>query len=229
MVIGILKPFAVFCCQPQSQQYIKTVRNLGDAWRTLADKLATESNQTQPVIETTFDLCLKIRRPEDSANPNQISVEMVTDECIPSLTEEAPRHYRIFADYGTDFIWRHPDDIRSDEDSHVDSDEVLSTYPSSVRELYDAWVDTYTDKFRRRCEETQNYSATVFSTITEEVAWNVAGYLLAWRITMSPQIGSLEYTVGKAKCLLCRGEETAVTTQFLKDQVELLAKKEPTE
>ncbi|GES57258.1 hypothetical protein ATEIFO6365_0001054600 [Aspergillus terreus] len=229
MVIGIFKPFAVFCCQPQSQQYIKTVKNLGDAWRTLADKLATESNQTQTVIETTFDLCLKIRRPEDSADPDQISVEMVADECIPSLPEEPRRHYRVFADYGTDFIWRQPDDVRSDEDSHVDSDEVLSTYPSSVPGLYDVWVDTYTDSFRRRCEETQNYSATVFPTITEEVAWNVAGYLLAWRITMGPHIGSLEYAVGKAKYLLCRGEEIAVTTQFLKDQVDLLAQKEPTE
>ncbi|KAL5364544.1 hypothetical protein BJX96DRAFT_157528 [Aspergillus floccosus] len=229
MTVGILKPLAVFCCQAQTQKYIKTVKNLGDAWRTLADKPATESDQTQTVIETTFDFCLKITRPEDSAEPSQISVEMVTDECMPLLPEEAPRHYRIFADYGTDFIWRHPDDIRSDEDSHVDSDEVLSTFPASVLELYDAWVDTYTDNFKRRCEETQNYSATVFSTITEEVAWNVAGYLLAWRIAIGPHIGSLEYTAGNSKYLLCRGEETAVTMQFLKDQVEQLAKKEPIE
>ncbi|GAD93143.1 hypothetical protein ATEG_03965 [Paecilomyces variotii No. 5] len=64
-----------------------------------------------------------------------------------------------------------------DEDPHVESEEVLSSLPSALLELYDAWVGQYSDNFKKRCEDTQEYAANVFSAISEEVAWNVTGYL----------------------------------------------------
>ncbi|KAJ9303052.1 hypothetical protein DTO271G3_426 [Paecilomyces variotii] len=231
MASNILKPLAVFCSQPQSQIYIKKIRNLGDAWRTLSEESAAESDRNSAVIETQFDFIIKITNP--AAESESILVEMTTSEAPSSLESPAQiksaRHYRIFADYGTDFIWRNLNDIAHDEDSHVESEGVLSEFPSSVLELYDAWVQQYTDNFKKRCEDTQHYSASVFSTVSEEVAWNVAGYLLAWRIAIAPQIGSVEFSVGHSKYSLERGKEPSVTLDFLKDQVKLLAEREPSE
>ncbi|KAK1142799.1 hypothetical protein N8T08_007233 [Aspergillus melleus] len=143
----------------------------------------------------------------------------------PSQTIPLP-HYRIVADYGTDFVWRQVEDIKSGEDNHVDVDEVLSEHPSSVLNLYDAWVDPYSTLFKERCEDTQDYSATVFPTESEEVAWHVAGYPLAWRIVMGPGVGSVEHSTGRSKYMLERGTETGATLDFWTDQTEILARGE---
>ncbi|KAJ5525239.1 hypothetical protein N7494_011889 [Penicillium frequentans] len=68
------------------------------------------------------------------------------------------------------------------------------------------------------------YHITTFSTGSEEVAWNVAGVLLAWRIVMVPEVGRLEFTAGSSKYLLEKGKETNTTLAFLQDQVDILAK-----
>ena len=95
MTSGILKPLAVFCSQSQSQRYIKSIRNLGDAWRTLADEPIPESDREVSIIQTTFDLSLKIKHEQE----DEISVDIITSES-PSLTGlskpiEPARHYRI--------------------------------------------------------------------------------------------------------------------------------------
>lgn len=93
-----------------------------------------------------------------------------------------------------------------------------------MRELYDVWVDHWSDNWKKRCEDTQDYYADVFSDRIEQVAWNVAGYMLAWRIVLGPGVGSIEYTAGSTDYLLERGNEAAVTERFLGDQIGLLTK-----
>lgn len=242
MVSSLLKPLAVFCSQSQSQRYIKAARNLGDAWRSLAEKPLSKSEENFVLVETNFDFILKItnilkeQRQSESTIVEMSAHEPSTSEFSvssePSLhvstkssasslstgisPTESPRHYRIFADYGTDFIWREFDDLRTGKgDCMLEAEEVLTTFPPSVLELYNAWVDTYTDNFTERRDKTQNYHADVFLTASEEVAWNVAGFLLAWRITLAPQVGSIEYSVGCEKYLLEKGMESSVTLQFL--------------
>jgi hypothetical protein len=46
-------------------------------------------------------------------------------------------------DYCTEFIWYNLEDIKHCEDRHVESEEVLSPFPSSVLELRDAWIDRW--------------------------------------------------------------------------------------
>lgn len=162
-------------------------------------------------------------------------VEMTTSRpplsTKPAQPGELPRHYRIFPDYGTDFIWRSPDDTEeeNDEESYVEAEEVLSSFPPLALKLYNAWVDCYCDYFKTRLEHTTDYTANVFLSVSEEVPWKVAGYLLAWRIAISPQIGSIEYSAGHSTYLIEKGNETSVTVTFLQDQMELLAKGEPTD
>ena len=76
---------------------------------------------------------------EPKCDPGPISIEMRTLNEAPLSTAtsstvvgkgESVRHYRIFSDYGTEFIWRSLDDIRPGEDSHVESEEVLLIIPS---------------------------------------------------------------------------------------------------
>ncbi|KAJ6190956.1 hypothetical protein N7519_000977 [Penicillium mononematosum] len=253
MASGLLEPLAVFCSQSQSQRYIKAARNLGDSWRSLAEKPLSESEKDFVLVETNFDFVLKItnileeqRQSEPSIvemSAHEPSTPLLTVSSEPSLSTksfatplstgpststEPPRHYRIFADYGTAFIWRDPDDLRPEEgDCMLEAGEVLSTFPSSVLELFNAWVDTYTDNFSERRDKTQNYYADVFLTTSEEVAWNVAGFLLAWRITLAPQVGRIEFSAGCSKYILEKGMETRATLQFLQDQVDILAKGKP--
>ncbi|KAJ5979228.1 hypothetical protein N7501_002570 [Penicillium viridicatum] len=194
MVSSLLKPLAVFCSQSQSQRYIKAVRNLGDAWRSLAEKPPSKSEENSVLVETTLDFILKItnileeQRQSESTivemSAHEPSTSELTISSDPSLSTkssasslstgifptESPRHYRIFADYGTDFIWREFDDLRTGEDDcMLNSEEVLTTFPSSVLELYNAWVDTYTDDFTERRDKTQHYRADVFLTADEEL------------------------------------------------------------
>ena len=135
----MLKPLEVFSSQSKSQKYIKNIKNLGDAWRTLAEE-PTDINQNTTVIEITFDFILEItKETEPKCDPGPISIEMRTLNEAPLSTAtsstvvgkgESVRHYRIFSDYGKEFIWRSLDDIRPGEDSHVESEEVLLIIPS---------------------------------------------------------------------------------------------------
>ncbi|KAJ5727370.1 hypothetical protein N7493_005190 [Penicillium malachiteum] len=233
MASGILRPLAVFCSQSQSQRYIKSIRNLGDAWRTLAEKPLPESDKNSVLVETNFDLVLKITNGlEEQRKSNPTIIEMSTSEppsstppTKPSVQEGVPRHYRIFADYGTDFIWRDPDDVTSEEgDTTLDPEDLLASFPPSILESYDAWVDTYTEYFKERREETGNYYLSIFPTPSEEVAWNVAGFLLAWRMVLAPEVGKIEFNAGNSEYSLVKGKETSVTLAFLQDQVDILAK-----
>lgn len=232
MASGLLRPLAIFCSQSQSQRYIKAIKNLGDAWRTLSEQPLFESEKDSTCIETNFDFILRIKIDlEEQCQSKSTIVEMSTGEpLLPSTSKQStpirnPRHYRIFADYGTDFLWRDPDDVTPEEgDTALDPEEVLASYPPSVLELYDAWVDTYTENFKKRREEPGTYHVTTFSTASEEVAWNVAGFLLAWRITMAPEVGRIEFTAGHSKYGLENGKETSVTLAFLQGQVDILTK-----
>ncbi|KAI9934022.1 hypothetical protein ASPWEDRAFT_36001 [Aspergillus wentii DTO 134E9] len=230
MASGFLRPLAVFCSQSQSQRYIKTIKNLGDAWRSLAEIPLPECDKNSALIETNFDFVLKITNAlEEQRQPNPTIVEMSTTTSPPPTSQpaltEPPWHYRIFADYGVDFIWRDLGDFRPEEgDAVVEPEEVLSSFPPSVLESYDAWVDTYTANFKERREKTGKFHATIFPTASEEVAWNVAGFLLAWRIVMAPQVGRIEYTAGCSQYFLEKGKETSVTLAFLQDRVDILAK-----
>ena len=84
------------------------------------------------------------------------------------------------------------------------------------------WVDEWSDNWKREVEGPQDYRGPVFSDRTEEVAWNVAGYMLAWGILLAPGVGSVVYTAGSTDYLLERGNGLA-TERFLGDQIELLA------
>ncbi|KAJ5280619.1 hypothetical protein N7478_005991 [Penicillium angulare] len=112
MASDLLRPLAVFCSHADSQRYIKNIRNLGDAWRSLAEQPIPECDKHSIVAETTFDFTLKlIDSPKEQSQSSQAAIEMLTTESNLSTSSAhysrptgRPRHYRIFADYGTDFI-----------------------------------------------------------------------------------------------------------------------------
>ena len=108
MTSGLLKPLVVFCSQSQSQRYIKTIMNLGDAWRSLSEQPLLESEKDSVLVETNFDFVLRITNAlEEQPQSKPTMVEMLTHESSPpdtslstelSASSDPPRHYRIFAD-----------------------------------------------------------------------------------------------------------------------------------
>ncbi|PLB54529.1 hypothetical protein P170DRAFT_432172 [Aspergillus steynii IBT 23096] len=225
MTPGFLDPLAVFRDDPQSQQYIRSVRNSVGAGYLLVGEPATT------VIETTFDLSLKItyklgHRPGSNTTPSDIeSVEMI--QASGGRTSGQPlRHYRIFSDYRALFIWRRANDIGSGEDSNLKPEQFLSRYPPAVHDLYDTWVRTFLHYFTERFNEMHEYPASVFPTVLEEIAWCVAGYLLAWRIAMGDGVGGVEFSAGDSTYLLAPGREKRATLEFLTDQARLLSRGE---
>lgn len=141
----------------------------------------------------------------------------------PEPQSTPPRQYRIFPEYGTDFIWRAVEDITEDVQGYTESQDELVSFPPSVLEMYDAWVNQWSTNWEKRIQDTQDYHAPVFSDRIEQVAWNVAGYMLAWRIVLGPGVGSIEYKAGSTNYLLAQGNELTETERFLEDQIELLA------
>ncbi|KAJ5179853.1 hypothetical protein N7492_003063 [Penicillium capsulatum] len=99
----LLKPLAALCSQPQSQRYITSIRNLGNAWRSLTEPPLSESDQASAIVETNFDFILKVsNRLADNCQSNTTIVDMSTTSRMtePPEPTQSPRHYRIFADYG---------------------------------------------------------------------------------------------------------------------------------
>ncbi|PYH94578.1 hypothetical protein BO71DRAFT_398827 [Aspergillus ellipticus CBS 707.79] len=141
MLPPLLKPLAVFATDSHSQRYIKTVRNIGDAWRKLTDEPSPESKTT--IIETTFDVTIKLSY-DPSSDELSVLFELQSTKA-PTTNPEPVRHYRIFPDYGTDFIWLNQDDpFYALDSTYIESSDALSFFPPAVLENYDAWVDTHT-------------------------------------------------------------------------------------
>lgn len=68
-----------------------------------------------------------------------------------------------------------------------------------------------------RVEDTGDEEASVFATVEEEVAWNIAGYLLAWRLTFAPEIGSAQYYgLGNSRSFVVGENQLPSTVGFLK-------------
>ncbi|ODM16913.1 hypothetical protein SI65_07878 [Aspergillus cristatus] len=210
---GILNPLTIFTTHPQSQRYIKTIRDETDA-----DQNATT------IIETTFDLTLKITKSPDGT-PSCIEASPSTKQ--PPSNEAKPRHYRIDPDYETGFITRSTSDLQPDEERDVTAEDVLKPLPESVQEQYKAWVDAYNGSYKTRIEDTGDEEASVFSTAEEEVAWSVAGYLLVWRLTYAPEIGSVQYYGGNSRSFIVGERELPSTVGFLKAGVGILESGKP--
>ena len=206
----LFKSLAVFVNQPESQPYIKSIRSLDGIRPTKTDKNTI-------IIETISDLTLKITYNEED---NSItSVETSIPEQQPTTTD--PRHYRMFADCGAEFIWRDVDDVRPEEDeSYLEPDEIFASFTPSMREHYDAWGSTYNNYFTARLWNPADFGAPLWHSADEQVAWHVGGFLLGRRFALDPQVGSMKYLDGT---LLERGKEMSVTLEFLKNQADLLA------
>lgn len=206
----LLKPLAVFVNQPESQPYIKSIRNLDGI-------NPTETDKNTIIVETISDFTLTITYNQED---NSItSVETSIPEQQPTTTD--PRHYRMFADYGAEFIWWDVDDMRPEEDeTYLDPDGFFASFPPSMREHYDAWGGTYNNYFTARLWNPADFGAPLWHSAEEQVAWYVGGFLLGWRFALDPQVGSVKYLDGT---LLERGKDMSVTLEFLKNQVYLLA------
>ncbi|KAJ5459650.1 uncharacterized protein N7458_001202 [Penicillium daleae] len=224
MTSDILKPLAAFCRDPRSQEYISTVKNISASGNSFGTTLSTSSSDGLIVIETTFDMALQIiHGPDEPTSVAMSTYRSPVPDTSSKLPKELLRCYEIGPEYGTDFISEKPT-YASHVGADLDSITVLSSYPSCVRENYLKWVKTWEKKWQLRRGNTREFRSSVFFSAEEEVSWNVAGYLLAWRIAMAPDVGLVEYSTSRSQYILQTGKETSITMQFLKEQLYLLEK-----
>ncbi|RMJ26769.1 hypothetical protein PHISP_02369 [Aspergillus sp. HF37] len=233
-----LKPLMAVFCEPETKRYIKKFCNLEESWQSHAATPDPDEDDNTVTIETTFDLDLKITRGSDGQShsvtlappsfgkatqetPNYTEAD---DETTPraSPPAEPTRHYDIVHEFGTDFLWYGEEDPRRENLFAEDASEELSSFPPAVVKSYEAWVITYKINFKESCHDVRYYYPSVFFTVAQDVAWNVAGFLLAWRIALAPQTASVVYLTGRKEYLLKKGQENAVTLEFLTDQAVVL-------
>lgn len=231
MASDILSPLAAFCCQPEYKRYIKTVRNLDEVFDTLTEQSESAATDGHTVsIETAFDLELKIKS-DSSEQGLSVSLELPSREKETPVTATSEkttspadglRYYTVNAEYGTDFLWYDDNDPEHDKVFVEDIADELSSFPRTVLEHYESWVITYKSNFKASCYDNRYYSPSVFFTTAEDVAWNVAGFLLAWRIALALHVSAVVYLTGRKEYLLRKGDATDVTLRFLADQAAIL-------
>ena len=233
MSSDILRPLAAFRDQQKTQRYVKAVRNLDEAVdiRSKQQRSADTDDRTIS-IETAFDLDLKIKS-HSSEQGFSVSLELPSlgkgAQATAAGTEttsppEAPRYYTVHAEYGTDFLWYDANHPRHGKVFVEDISDELSSFPRAVPKNYKTWVTTYNTNFKASCYDSRYSSPSVFFTTAEDVAWNVAGFLLAWRIALAPHVGSVTYLSDCKEYLLEKGNATDVTLRFLADQAAVLEK-----
>ncbi|KAJ5668968.1 hypothetical protein N7462_010038 [Penicillium macrosclerotiorum] len=173
-----LQPLAVFCRQPQSEQYIGTVKNLGDTWRQLEER-PLKIDSSSVAIVTKFGLQIELKNIFDNEKESTFEISNVMSQ-IPQKLLNA-RHYEIEPDFESNFFVRNFEDLRPEDERDLTmlDDELREIFPSLVFRFYEKWVDQWDNNFRKRRVESQDYKRPVFETVNEEVAYNVTGLLLA--------------------------------------------------
>ncbi|KAJ5352183.1 hypothetical protein N7452_001157 [Penicillium brevicompactum] len=195
--------------EPAQDRYMATEPDVAkQEMYTSTQVAATQEPSQNPPGPTETDLAMQERFTTAKA-----STETQNLPTHPKTQEpEMPKQYRIWADFTTDFLLHAPDD------EYVESADLLqsASCPPSLLELYDAWVATYNDNFDIRLNQTGDFKASIFATAAGHVAWAVAGYFLAWRIAMAPDVDWIAYNAGGKEWILQKGqgEETKLTKEF---------------
>ncbi|KAJ5669817.1 hypothetical protein N7462_010887 [Penicillium macrosclerotiorum] len=216
-----LGPLKEFCQWPETRKYVKYA-HVGDAWRTLNEQPVPDSQKDVKVVETTFDLIFKI---STSSGDESVQISKPT----APLPEGRKRHLIIRPEIGTDFLWRHINDLSEDEEpvTIMDLEDLTPPVPGQLAQCYAEWVDIWTEKYTLQLNKTGDHYGHTFTSPREEAAWNVTGFLLAWRIVRHCPAGSsitYEYKAGGPQFKLEEGSESSIASRFLKDQAAILAK-----
>lgn len=225
MTSDILAPLAAFCGDSRFRDYVSNTKNISDAGTSFGEIISTSLGHSLIVIETKFDMTLQVMHGPDE--PTTVAMTTCTSPEPPRSQkphDELLQCYKICPEYGTTFISETMPCAPHFVGSNLDSIEILSAYPPCVMEYYLLWVAHYNESWRDRCDRRGIISKNPFLSAQEEVSWNVAGYLLAWRIAMAPAVRWVEYSTRQSQYTLKTGNETDITIQFLKEQLYLLEK-----
>lgn len=123
-------------------------------------------------------------------------------------TQKTPsRHYRMFPDWQTSFLWKHAsnkertntahdDDDDDGEDDDDDSpevdDEVIEARYPTLWPHYEAWQQRYETAFEDQgCH--LGSGAEVFPDAVERIAWDVEGLLMASWLALKEDVVAVDY------------------------------------
>lgn len=185
ITFNILAPLAAFCRDFKFRDYVFDMKNLSDLGNSFGAIVSTSSSHSLTVIETRFDLILQVMHGPDE--PTTVVITTCQSQEPPrsqKVHDELLLSYKLRPKYGTAFISDCAPDFAG---SGFDSIKNLSANPLCIMEYYMLWVAEYNESGRDRCDRSGKTSENPFFSAEEEVSWNVAGYLLAWRVAMAPE------------------------------------------
>lgn len=145
------------------------------------------------LLQTTFGLQLEVSDIKDRWGaviiPDDRSLKQLENDSQKKKTKSSiPQYYRLFSDYQTSFFWydeysprENPPDI-----PHINQDIIKERYPA-LMPFHAECVMRYQKAFD------QGFDKWVFPNLTTHVAWEVAGFFIAWWIVMQDEETCIRY------------------------------------
>ncbi|KAI1322968.1 hypothetical protein F5Y16DRAFT_385035 [Xylariaceae sp. FL0255] len=167
-------------------------KSISELFSLLKDKY----HVTSKTLETPFGLILEITPEGTFIAKLKSGAVQASDTIYHENLKESSFRYRLFPEYQTGFLWYDKSWHGNPKDEYmVDEDDLEARYGRFWHEdIYQPWVDRWSDSFRKNCNDTGDFYAHVFSNEDEEKAWVLEGVLLATWLTLQPDVVSVEYS-----------------------------------
>ena len=163
-----------------------------------------------------------LKSPFDSASKSEAhdvaTSDVNNDKVLQTWGTNPPSanqyHFRLFADWGTTFLWHNTKLPHPPGEYPVDDEEIESWFPT-LEPSYFAWVDTYNEAFEtQECHLGQGH--VVFPDVSDEIAWETEGFLLACRLVLQDGVESVQYEVDFQEYQITKRSMAIEFLEFLK-------------
>ena len=102
-------------------------------------------------------------------------------------------HFILWADWGTNFLWHNTELPHSPgECDYIVHDEEIECWFPTLQSSYFKWVTTYNEAFEKQ-ELDLGHSDVLFPDVSDEIAWETEGFLLACRLVLQDSVESVQY------------------------------------
>ncbi|KAI1244878.1 hypothetical protein MGN70_014755 [Eutypa lata] len=170
-------------------------------------------------IEGSPDNTLTAKLNNDTdKEPSRVDANDTSPVSTSDQDTSTPRYkYRIFPDFGTDFLWYDTSWPGNPVDEYpVDCEELPEHYGDSWYTTYDSWVEKYTQAFRKQ-EADLGSGKHPFPDMEERKAWVLEGLLLATWLCLQSDVLSVQYSPDSKKIVLERHSIGTTLKLFLEE------------
>jgi hypothetical protein len=185
--------------------------------------LALGDNSSQPFsLRTAFAVEVTVNQ---DAIEGEITIDTIPEQrsTVQQSAAKSER-YQIMSEYGTSFLWK-----KLSEHGRMHVDDATKLFPRTTP-FFEDWVKVYETLFEAN-ELHLGSGKDLFSTVEEEVCWEVEGALLALALLFErPSVASVEFVssvIGEKRYTFARQSAKETLRTFLLDMASLLPRFAP--